>query len=78
MSNKLTRDEFLRTDEYLNQREAAKFCGCSQKILRRFVAAGQLLEYQGFSKREHLYKKSDLEALMVVKPLTKGGPSCVS
>jgi len=51
--------------DYLTVGEAAKFLGISPATLRNWDKAGKLLPYRHPLNNYRLYKKSDLEALLM-------------
>jgi excisionase family DNA binding protein len=56
--------------EYLTMQEAARFLGIGRQTLWRLVRAGKLQTYQSeINRRVKLVKRSDIEDLMLPRPI---------
>lgn len=60
----------MESEEYVTMREAQEILGVSNFTIWKMVKDGRLVTYQsGVDRRRKLVKRSDLEALMEVKPI---------
>ncbi len=55
-------------ETYLDQNEACRLLGVKAATLYAYVSRGMLKSYKQGIKRQRLYKKSQLEALLQLRP----------
>ncbi len=58
----------LNGEDYLDGHEASRLLGVKLSTLYTYVSRGVLRSYKQGIKRQRLYKKSELEALLQLRP----------
>lgn len=58
----------LNGEQYLNGQEASHLLGVKLATLYTYVSRGHLKSYKQGIKRQRLYKQSELEALLLLRP----------
>ena len=58
----------LNGEEYLTVKEAARLLGVKPATLYAYVSRGVLRSYRQGIKRERLYRRAEIEALLRVAP----------
>ena len=61
----------MNTSEYLNADEACQMLGVKRSTLYGYVSNGILDSYKRGVRRETLYKKDEVEALLTIRPATR-------
>jgi citrate synthase len=56
--------------EYLTANEAAALLGVKRETLYAYASRGRLRSYRRGIRRERLYRRSDIEALLRLQPAT--------
>lgn len=62
-------------DEYLTGDEAAGLLGVKRETLYAYVSRGLLKSYRQGIKRQRLYRRAEIEALLRLAPSIAGDPS---
>lgn len=62
----------LGGDEYLTGEEAARLLGVKRATLYAYVSRGVLRSYRQGIKRQRLYRRADIDALLRLGPGTRG------
>ena len=57
-------------EESLTAKEACEYLGISRSTLERYAAEGLVTKYQRGTKRTVFFKKSDLDRLLEIYPIT--------
>jgi excisionase family DNA binding protein len=65
----------LDGEEYLAGEEAASLLGVKRETLYAYVSRGQLKSYRQGIKRQRLYRRSEIEALLRLAPSTPEDPA---
>ena len=60
-------------EEYLTVKEAAKLLGVKRATLYAYVSRGLIRSYRRGIKRQRLYRRAELEALLRVEPGARAG-----
>jgi excisionase family DNA binding protein len=60
-----TRSELMKLQDYLRVKEAAKLLGVAPNTLRNWERSGKIVTHRHPVNGYRLYKKSDLEAILV-------------
>jgi excisionase family DNA binding protein len=68
----------LNGENYLDGQEASLLLGVKLSTLYTYVSRGILKSYKQGIKRQRLYKKSELEALLRLRPSQNPVPSSTS
>lgn len=63
----------LNGETYLDGNEACRLLGVKASTLYTYVSRGILQSYRQGIKRKSLYKRSELEALLRLRPSTESG-----
>jgi excisionase family DNA binding protein len=63
----------LNGEEYLTAPEAARLLGVKPATLYAYVSRGVIRSYRQGMKRQRLYRRADLEAMLRVVPAASGG-----
>jgi citrate synthase len=64
----------LNGETYLDGKEACHLLGIKVSTLHTYVSRGRLKSYKQGFKRQSLYKRAELEALLQVRPSTDPSP----
>ena len=59
-------------EQYLTPDEACKYLEVSRRTLERYVADGRITKYRRGVKRTVLFKRSELDRLLEIRPDSKG------
>ncbi len=65
----------LNGENYLDGHEASQLLGVKLSTLYTYVSRGVLRSYKQGIKRQRLYKQSELEALLQLRPSNDDAPS---
>jgi excisionase family DNA binding protein len=65
----------LNGENYLDGQEASSLLGVKLSTLYTYVSRGTLKSYKQGIKRQRLYKLTELEALLRLRPSNDSGPS---
>ena len=61
-------------EEYLDSEEAARLLAVKRETLYAYVSRGLLRSYRQGIKRQHLYRRGDIEELLRLAPTSLGPP----
>jgi excisionase family DNA binding protein len=64
--------------EYLTGDEAAGLLGVKRETLYAYVSRGMLKSYRQGIKRQRLYRRTEIEALVRLAPSIEGGPTAAA
>lgn len=64
----------IGNDDYLSAREASELLGVKPATLYAYVSRGLLQSYRQRIRRERLYRRAELEALLSVTPSPSARP----
>lgn len=64
----------LEGQEYLTVEEAARLLGVKRATLYAYVSRGMLRSYRQGMKRQRLYRRSEVEALVQIAPTRADDP----
>ena len=65
----------LNGETYLNGNEACHLLGIKVSTLYTYVSRGVLQSYKQGIKRQRLYKRAELEALLQLRPSSESSPN---